>query len=174
MIPTGNKETESRDHARANWIEGLKKAVPVARNAGIVLTVENFPGKHSAFVTAEDFLQAHREIPQLRLTYDSGNAASGENPSYSFRKTFPYTVHAHFKDWYISDQPKEGYREMLNGKYFKPALIGEGEIEHTKILKEMKEKNYDKYINIEYEGNQDPYEGIRKAVKYLRNIEKNI
>jgi sugar phosphate isomerase/epimerase len=171
MLPTPAKPERSSAESRRNWIEGLKEVAPIAQDAGVTLTVENFPGKESPFVTADHFLEAAAEVPGLKLTYDSGNAGSGEDPAESFRRTASYAVHAHFKDWSVSDEPKEGYREMLDGRYYAPALIGEGCIPHKEIVEAMKSAGYDGFINIEYEGNKyDPYEGIRRAVDYLRRL----
>lgn len=171
MIPTMDKPEIPRDTFHRFWIDALKQIAPLAEDAGVILTVENFPGAGSAFVTADDYLQAKREVPSLKLTYDNGNAASGEDPVESFEKCRDDVVHTHFKDWYISDTPKEGYRQMLNGKYFQPALIGEGDIDTPACWNAMRNAGYDKYINIEYEGNDVPAaEGIRKVVEYLRSL----
>lgn len=174
LIPTGNKDVGDRDQARRNWIEGLREAVPIAEDAGIVLTVENFPGNHSAFVVADDLLQACGEVPGLRITYDCGNAFGGEDPAESFRKTADVTVHAHFKDWEVSKTPKEGFREMLCGEFHRPALLGEGSVDHRSVLHAMKDCGYDGCINIEYEGKRDPYQSVRKAVNHLRELEESL
>ncbi|MBN1555013.1 MAG: sugar phosphate isomerase/epimerase [Phycisphaerae bacterium] len=171
MLPTKVIPGRSSAESRRNWIEGLKDVAPIAKDAGVILTVENFPGKESPFVTADHFLEAAGEVPGLKLTYDSGNAGSGEDPAESFRRTASHAVHAHFKDWEISDQPQDGYREMLDGRYYKPALIGEGDIPHKPVIEAMKSAGYEGFINIEYEGDKyDPYEGIRRAVEYLRGL----
>jgi sugar phosphate isomerase/epimerase len=171
MLPTHVKPDHPSAQSRRNWIEGLKEIAPITKQSGVTLTVENFPGKESPFVTAAHFLEAAAEVPGLKLTFDSGNAGSGEDPVESFRRTASYVVHAHFKDWSIADTPAEGYREMLDGRYYAPALIGEGNIPHKAVIAAMKNAGYNGYINIEYEGNKyDPYEGIRRAVECLRSI----
>jgi len=48
----------TRDAFRDLWIEVLKQIAPLANNAGLILTVENFPGQLSAFVTADDYFKA--------------------------------------------------------------------------------------------------------------------
>lgn len=174
LIPTGNKDVGGREAARRNWIDGLREAVDIARAAGIVLTVENFPGARSAFVTAADFLAAWREVPDLRLTFDSGNAFGGEDPADSFRRTAPLTVHAHFKDWDVFPGPGDGRIEMLSGRYCRAAPLGRGVVDHRSVLQAMKQADYQGCINIEYEGNEDPYEVIREAVNYLREVESDL
>ena len=171
MVPTGGSD-KPRAERRRDWINGLAQAAPFAADAGVTLTVENFPGLTSPFVTAADILEAVEEIPGLKITYDNGNAASGEEPAASFERCAKHVVHAHFKDWDIVKVPTEGHREMLDGKFYRPALIGEGDVDQAACLRAMKAAGYEGYINIEYENNKyDPYEATRKAVEYLRSLE---
>lgn len=172
MIPPGARVNETdRNETRKAWISALKQVAPLTDDAGLILTVENFPGKFSPFVTSSDFFQAQKEIPQLKLTYDNGNAASGEDPVESFKKCADYVVHAHFKDWDITDHPEEGYREMQDGKYYRAALIGEGNIDTKGCWKAMREYGYKGFINIEYENNLYPADqAIKKVAEYLRSF----
>lgn len=171
MIPTCWNTELDRDAFRDFWIEALLQIAPVTDDAEITLTIENFPGRHSAFITADDYYRAKAAIPQLRLTYDNGNAAFGENEVDSFRRSAGDVVHAHFKDWYISDIPGAGCLESLDGRYFKPALIGEGDIDTSGCWNAMRDCNYDGFINIEYESSDIPaLEAMTKAVKYLRSL----
>jgi sugar phosphate isomerase/epimerase len=171
MIPTSLKADIERDAFRDLWIRGLKQIAPLADAAGLILTIENFPGKSSAFITADDYFKAKAEVPQLKLTYDDGNAASGEDPIESFKHCADDVVHAHFKDWYISDTPQEGYREMLSGKYFRPALISQGDVDTAGVWKAMKEYGYKGFVNIEYEGNEIKADkAMQIVVEYLRSL----
>lgn len=172
MIPTSARvDTADRAAYRREWIEALKQIAPLTDDAGIALTVENFPGKFSPFITAADFFEAQREIPQLRLTFDNGNASSGEDPVESFKQCSDYVVHAHFKDWDIIDAPTEGYREMSDGRHYCPALIGEGDVNTVGCWNAMRDYGYQGYINIEYENNK--YKGdeaIKRVAEYLRSL----
>ncbi|OPZ29577.1 MAG: Xylose isomerase-like TIM barrel [Lentisphaerae bacterium ADurb.BinA184] len=157
--------------ARANWIRGLREFMPPAGGDGPAVTVENFPGCNSPFVTAADFLEARREIPGLMLTYDNGNAASGEDPEESCRRCAPYIVHAHFKDWVVRDDAADGYTRMRDGRYYQPALIGEGVVPQARCLAALRAAGYTGCINIEYEGNlYPPAEAVRRAVATLRAL----
>ncbi|NMA47810.1 MAG: sugar phosphate isomerase/epimerase [Lentisphaerae bacterium] len=172
MIPPG-PPADCRDakRCRDNYIKGLQKIADYALQAQVILTVENFPGQYSPFVTADDFLAARAEVPGLMLTFDNGNAASGEDVAASFTKVAPYVVHAHFKDWKIRTDPAEGWRLMRDGRYYQAALIGEGNIDQKATIAAMKKAGYDKYINVEYEGNAySGEEAMRRAVRYLREL----
>lgn len=167
MVVTPGKEGVSRDDTRNNFIRGLQQAAPWAKDAGITLTVENFPGAASPFVTASDFHAAQRAIPGLKLTYDNGNAGTGENPAESFRLCAKDVVHAHFKDWELCTDGMLG----LDGRRYRGALIGEGIVDQRSCLAAMKKAGYPGYINIEYEGSKyDPEEATRRAAKYLTGL----
>jgi sugar phosphate isomerase/epimerase len=171
MVVTPGRADTPRAETRRRYVDAMKNLMPLGRQAGVRITVENFPGKHSPFVTAADFQDAAALLPGLGLTFDSGNAASGEEPSESYLRCASETVHAHFKDWTVLTSKEEGGNEMLCGLRFKPALIGEGVLNHKAILKAMQQAHYNGCINIEYEGPADPYEAIRRAVSYLRSVE---
>jgi len=171
MIPTPGKEGLSSAESRKNWIAGFVEAIPLAKDAGIILTVENFPGVDSPFVTADEVLEAVGKVPGLRITFDNGNAFSGEDPAESYRRCAEYVVHSHFKDWDVSGVEKAEYRKMRKGGYSIPALIGEGSVDQKSCLDAMKKGGYAGYINIEYEGNKySAAEGVRRAVQYLRSM----
>jgi sugar phosphate isomerase/epimerase len=171
MIPTMQRPDLDRLAFRARWIEALEQIAPLAAQAGVVLTIENFPGCASAFVTAADFCAAKQRVPSLKLTFDSGNAAGGEDPVASYQACAADVVHVHLKDWTVRDEPTEGYRQMLNGKYFRSALIGEGDMPTAAVWQALRTAGYKGFVNIEYEGNEIPAaEAMRRAVTYLRSL----
>ena len=173
MIPTPPKEGLSSKESRKNWIAGLSEVIPSAKDAGLFLSVENFPGVESPFVTADELLEAVGKVPGLKITFDNGNAFTGEDPAESFRKSVKHVVHIHFKDWDVSNEKKEGYREVRKGGYNIPALIGEGAVNQKSCLDAIRDSGYEGYINIEYEGGKyNAYEGVERAVNYLRSIEE--
>ena len=171
MIPTPARGGQDRAEARRNWIAGLKEVAPFATDAGLALTVENFPGENSPFVAADDLLEAVDKVPDLKITYDNGNAATTEDPAESFRRCAEHVVHAHFKDWLLSETRREGYRRMLDGRYYRSALIGEGVVDHAACLAAMRAAGYNGCVNVEYEGGEyTPAEAVRRAVGYLRGL----
>jgi len=170
MIPTPGKKDVPRDLARRYIIRGLQEAMVVARQAGVTLMLENFPGADSPFVISSDMLEAVREVPGLKITFDNGNVLmGGEDPAASCQRCAEHVVHAHFKDWVLAE-PGKGM-EGLDGRRYASALIGEGLVDHKACLQAMKLAGYSGYINIEYEGDKyPPDEATRRAVAYLRNM----
>lgn len=170
MIPTSAaKGISDPAENRRIWIEKLSMIAPLAEARNLILTVENFPGANSAFVTADDFYEAKKAIPSLKLTFDNGNASTGEDQIESLKRSFKDVVHVHFKDWEIIDHAEEGWRMMRDGRYYRAALIGEGKVDSRATLALLEELGYTGYINIEYEGNRYPGdEAVKKALEYLR------
>lgn len=170
MLPTPGKEGRTREETRRNILEGLKEVSDFAREAGITVTVENFPGALSPFLVASDVLEAVREVPGLALTFDNGNVLTGgEDPAASFTSCAEHVVHAHFKDWHLAE---EGAGFLgLDGRRYRGGLIGEGIVDQRSCLAAMKQAGYTGFINIEYEGNDyTPTEATRKATAYLRGL----
>jgi len=170
MIVTPGHASMPRDITRRYWIRGLQESAGLARAVGITLTIENFPGLHSPFAISSDILEAIREVPELKLTFDNGNAQiGGEAPAISFLRCREHVVHAHFKDWHRSDDPQAN--EGLDGIRYRPGLIGQGVVEQRACLQAMKQSGYTGHINIEYEGSElPPDEATRQAVKYLHGL----
>ena len=167
VVPNAFPEVTDPAENRRRWCDVLAAAAPLAEARGIAMSVENFPGVSSAFVTAADFHEAKAAVPSLKLTYDGGNAATGEDPVESLKSYIGDVVHVHFKDWKFSDT--QGNMKMTNGKFGTPALIGEGDVDNRAILRTLEEADYKGYINIEYENNDyRADEAVKRALAYLK------
>ena len=165
-VPMGG---ETAGQNRDVWRDLLKRIAPLAQERNLVLTVENFPGIASPFVTADDFYDVKKDVPSLKLTFDNGNAFTGEDPVESLKRCAKDIAHVHLKDWFRSENAQEGYRQMKDGFYYKPALIGEGVVDSRATVRTLEETGYKGFVNIEYEGNEYPsHEGVRKVLEYLR------
>lgn len=160
---------------RKRWMEVLNRTAAECAERNLIPTIENFPGEYSPVVTAEDFLAFQRQIPSLRLTFDAGNAFTGEDPVESFRRTFEFIVHMHFKDFHVRAASAPGFWRGRDGRWYRPALIGEGAIDHSRMLRAVLESGYSGWGNIEYEASDLPREtGIRRACASLRQIVSQI
>ena len=171
MLPPApfDKELSAAENRR-RWAELLVKVAPLAKERGLALTVENFPGKNSPVVTADDFYELKAAVPELKLTFDNGNAGSGEDQIASLRRCFKDIVHVHLKDWERRDGFTEGWMEMRDGSFCKPALIGEGVVDSRATVRELEALGYTGYINIEYEGNEKPADkAVQQALGFLRS-----
>jgi len=168
MLPIKGKNEFTREESRRNVIEGLKEAIKEGKRYNITITVEHFPDITGPFLVSDDINFAIKEIPELRVTFDSGNVIlGGEKPEDAFINNQRYIIHSHFKDWIISEDGRSG----TDGKKYKPALVGEGIIDYKKLVKIMKEYGYDGYINLEYEGYEyEPSLAMEKGLKFLKSL----
>jgi sugar phosphate isomerase/epimerase len=178
MLPVGGKEELSRDQSRDNYLSGLEEVIEFADDAGVTVTIENFPSRHSPFITSADMNSSVKRIPQLRVTYDNGNVATGgETGPEGFTNSAPYIVHAHFKDWKQCDPDSPGARLFLDGKYRRAELVGDGDVDQIGCLRAMHQYGYTGYINFEYEGSElSPHdatvEGVRRLQKWISLVEQ--
>lgn len=172
MLPIPGKPEYTREQSRTHWLAGLKEIMPRVQTSGIKLTVEHFPQDISPFILSDDMEIGIREVPGFYVTFDSGNMLTGgEDPAKAFRRHKDCILHAHFKDWTLDSEGRCG----LDGRNYRPALIGEGIVPYENLLRVMKECHYTGYIDIEYENNDYPAaEAVKKAVDYLRNLESHL
>lgn len=137
------------------WCRLLEKVLPLAQEAGVILSVEFFAGAASAFTTAEDFFAAKKRLPDLKLTFDGANCFFSEDPVETLERCYPEIVHVHLKDWIESP---DGGQTGSDGRRYAPALAGEGDVDSDAILRALKSRGYAGFINIEYEAERYPAE----------------
>ncbi len=170
MIPMGGKGSLSPAESRTNIIQGLSAAVEIADTFGLTVTIEHMHGISSPFVTSVDINEAIDAVPGLRVTFDSGNCLTGgEQPQDAFARSKDSIVHVHFKDWTIS--PDTNGIDGSDGRYYLPALIGEGIVDHEAVISKMAECGYDGYINIEYQSTKyDSKYAVSRASRYILSL----
>jgi sugar phosphate isomerase/epimerase len=168
MIPPAGRDDLSRTESRRNWIAGLNEALPIARDAGIALTIEDFGMGSSPFVTSSDLLAAVDGVPGLKLTFDNGNCfTGGEDPVAAWRAVREHTVHVHFKSFYLAERPDEGFL-AIDGRHYVSAVIGRGLVDNAASVAALKKDGYEGYINLEAgEDGVEPREAIRLSAEYL-------
>ena len=176
MVALGGQEGFPRQEARRHVIEAFARYVPLARSAGITVTVEDYPTLWAPFLTSADMNEAVAAVPGMKITFDSGNCLiGGEQPLDMYRNCKEHVVHVHFKDLVLSPKgPKS--RLALDGKFYDPAeLMGEGIVDFRACLQAMEDAGYEGYVNFEYEGSKyTPFDAARKGIPYLRGLYDSI
>ncbi len=170
MLPVSGKTEFTRAESRQNVIAGLKEVIGFADDAGVTVTVENFPHHLSPFIVSADVNAAIDEIPQLRVTFDNGNVTTGgEDAPDGFLNSAEYVVHAHFKDWKVCSPDDPGARIGMDGNYRRAVLVGDGDVDQVGCIQAMADYGYDGYINFEYEGSElTPREATIEGVRRMR------
>ncbi len=172
MLPVRGKKELSREQSFRNVIAGLKEVMDCAESAGVTVTVEHFPSPLSPFVVSADVNCAVAEIPRLRVTFDNGNVTTGgESAPEGFLNSAEYIVHAHFKDFAVCSPAQPGARLCLDGKYRRPVLLGDGDVDQIGCLRVMEESGYRGHIDFEYEGSEyTPRQATVEGVRRLREM----
>lgn len=129
-------------------VEGIQQCLQKAEACGMLLALENHWGLGS---TPEGMLKIHERVnsPWLGLLMDTGNFL--EDPYDKLKMIATKTSFVQAKTYYGG------------GEWYSL------ELDYPRIIKILKEVNYQGYISIEFEGKEDPYSGVRKSVDLLRN-----
>ncbi len=169
MLPTpGNPEHPDRREYRKLWTDALAKIGPLAAKRGLVFTIENFDGIISPFITANEFLEAAAAVPELKLTFDCGNAFTGEDPLVSLEKTKKFLRHVHLKDLEGPfDCQVEDSKRMLDGRWYRFSLPMQGNVGIDAVIRKLEKLGYTGYANLEYQFNRFPLDRQLAALRKL-------
>lgn len=174
MLPTWPAPEHSREVAFEEWLPVIREYAKSAVSLGLIPTIENFPRHNSPMVTVADFRRFQKECPQLKLTFDDGNCAGGENEVDALEAVFDDIAHVHLKDFCFYGSPvreRGNCIPTLDGRWMSPAVIGAGDVRTAECLAVLKKKNYQGFINLEYEGREfEPLDGLRMAIDNLRQM----
>jgi sugar phosphate isomerase/epimerase len=154
------------------WVNGLGRILPLAADAGMTVSVENFPGAASPMVTSDDYLAMQNELPDPGLALDSGNLTTGGDTAIrALRRCAPNVRHVHLKDFCRSDTPREGYQRMLDGLWYRDALPGAGIADVARFLRELCSIGYTGCVDLEYLGADiEPEKALLAMVSYVRKV----
>lgn len=172
MIPVCPLDRGSRELDRAKWGEAFARIAPLAVQAGITPTFEAMGVYMSPVQTADECLEILNAVPDMRITFDTGNVETAENPAVSYCKLADKVVHAHFKDFLCASAPcDEGvWHPALNGKYYKQVEFGKGSSDLPTMWKTMKAHGYQGYVNFETTSDEIPMpEFLKMLCDRMRN-----
>jgi sugar phosphate isomerase/epimerase len=172
LVTTGGcAEGQDKAEARRNVARALAEILPYAREAGVILTIEDFGSPAAPYQTSDEVLETCELAgPDLMVCYDSGNMVMGdEDPVDFLRAVAPRVRHAHAKDWTLVSDDQARLRSRA-GKGYIGAVCGEGVLDYPAIIAELKAVDYQGFLAFEYEGPDDPVEMTRKGMAYLAGL----
>lgn len=138
----------SAEDAERNASEALEEAGDYAGKRGIFLGIEN----HDSIGTADRLLRIVRAVksPWVGVNLDTGN----------FRADDPYAEMEGSAAYAINVQVKTKLK--INGK--------EEETDLDRVGKILRDAGYQGYVVLEYEENNDPYEGVPPVLDRMRKF----
>lgn len=102
---------------------------------------------------------------------DMGNfACVDEDSAMAVSRLAPLAVHVHAKDFQkraFTVGPAEGYFMTRGCNYLRGVAVGEGDIPVKQCIAILRRAGYDGYLSLEYEGQEDCIEGIKKGYAAL-------
>lgn len=146
----------------ARIIDALGEVAQAAERSGVVLALENHGGLPC---TGEEQVRAIETInsPFLKATIDVGNYMQGGQEGHEGTAVAAkHAAYVHFKDY----RKKTPNLPWELGR----ATVGEGDVDHLKCLKALKNAGYNGDIAIEYEGIEEERIGVPKSVAYTKKI----
>ena len=150
------RETDYLDEFKASleddrkaWTEYYAQALPLARKAGVTLTLESTGMINSPIVTVSEALEVLRNVPGLKLTLDHGNMQTAEDAVEAYSILKEHVVHVHLKDWKVYDSPRADTTLKRCGKYFANAVIGKGDMDLRTFWENLDSRGRNLYVNLE-------------------------
>lgn len=173
-FPESHRGVRSFEAALPRLAEGCRAVAEYAMGVGIRTMVEN----HGYF--CQDSERVEKLVctvnhPNFGLLVDMGNfICVDENPAVAVGRLMPYAFHCHAKDFHLKPgtvpYPGEGWNVSRGGGYWRGAIIGHGDVPVLQCLRAMRRVKYDGVLSIEFEGLEEPLNGIRLGLANLRRL----
>jgi hexulose-6-phosphate isomerase len=151
LVPFFGSSKLERPDEIERVVEGMRGVAPVARDAGVVLAVENtLPGPENAA------LAAAVGSPAVGIYYDTGNAlGAGYDPVAEVRTLGRALARVHFKD----------YKRGQGG-----VMMGQGDVDFPGVVRELDAVGYDGWVILEAASPNDPIEDARANLAFTRTL----
>lgn len=171
MIPGfySSMEEAVRKMERDNMLKAMREMCEYAASRGIQPTIEDFDDTASPIATAGQMEWFTRRIPQLKVTFDTGNfLCSGEDEWEAYELLRQDIVHVHCKDRSLTARPGCEEKRASDGTLLYPAPAGAGCIRMKEIITALEEAGYDGIYTIEHFGAEDQLQFIKASAKWLK------
>lgn len=153
----------AREAGIRSAVAHLREAAPIAADYGVTLVFEDHskPGAWHYMDFAyppDNFLEIARQVESagIKVNFDTGNiVAYGQDPLPVLKQVINQVATIH-----VSDMAEKGV--------FRPTAIGAGVVPNREIFAYLKRSGFDGWLCLE-EASGTGFEGIQKAVDYVRN-----
>ncbi len=150
----------------------VREIAEYAAERSIVTSLENHGFYMQASLRVERFIRAVNH-PNFRLTMDMGNfLCVNENPVHAVRRLAKRAVMVHVKDFHVKRKaaaPTFGWFATPTAIALRGAIVGHGAIDIPTQLKLLRRAKYTGYLSLEFEGIEEPVQGIKLGLEYLRD-----
>lgn len=157
------------------WIiEGLTTASAYAHQKGVTLALENHGQLCGRSDQVETILNAVAS-PALKANPDTGNfLLVHQAPHTAVAALSTRAAMCHFKDFHVVPDDYTGFAYTgIEGLKFAGTAIGEGDVDLADCVSALRQAGFDGWMNIEYEGEEDPFSAVSRSVEYTRHLLQN-
>ncbi|HWR45388.1 sugar phosphate isomerase/epimerase family protein [Sporomusa sp.] len=136
------------------WVEAMNQVLELAKSLGIVLAVENGPDAQKG--NPEVFKEIFAVLPELGLTYDTGN--------WLYANTKPEVA----LEWFLSQVGYVHLKDIIceNGS-LKHGHPGTGLVDVKGLKERIQASGYTGLLALEFPGGDKPLERVFKSLAYL-------
>ena len=173
-VPDEAKSYVGFEQVLPTLVEGCKKITEYAKAKGIVTSIEN----HGFF--CQDSERVEKIVTGVAdsnfgVLIDIGNfCCVDENSANAVGRLAPFAKHVHAKDFHIKSgnglNPGEGFFKSRGGNYLRGSIIGHGDIPVYQCINILKDKGYDGWISVEFEGLENCEKGIKIGFDNLKSM----
>ena len=162
------------ENALGRIAPAVRAVTEYAATKGIRTMTENHGFISQDSVRVEKLVGAV-DNPNFGVLLDLGNfLCADEDPAIAVGRLAPYAFHAHAKDFHVKSgdgmNPGDGWFMSRGGNYLRGAIIGHGDAPLLQSIRALKRTGYDGVLSVEFEGMEDPLEGIRIGQANLRRL----
>ena len=156
------------------WLnEAIEASLPLARELGQVLLVANLGFRGDIYGDPDWVVETCEHFgTDVRTVYDVGNfTMAGHDSVAALERVYPYTVHVHLKDWITLERERPGssWRGTREGAWFQAVDLGQGIVPLDPVIARLGQLGYDGMVSPEYEGAEDPWQVMDRALDYTRS-----
>ncbi len=154
--------------------KGCRAVTEYAASKGIKTMTENH-----GFIS-QDSLRVEQLVTAVNHTnfgvlIDFGNFfCADEDSGIAVGRLAPFAFHAHAKDFHFKKgtefNPGDGWFMTRAGNFIRGAIIGHGNVPLLQAIRALKRTGYDGVLSIEFEGIEDPNQGIAIGLNNLRKL----
>lgn len=146
----GSAENKSKEEAKKLCISALEQCGDYAREKGVYLGIENHGG---IVAEAEDLLEIIKSVrsPAIGINLDTGNFHTAD-PYRDLALCAPYAVNVQIKAEIQPRGEKQGKADLV------------------RLVKILRDANYQGYVALEYESAEDPWKAVPGLLRELGRL----
>lgn len=114
--------------------------------------------------------------PNYGWLLDMGNflCADCDNLLNAYDRAIPYVFHVHAKDFLWKpgterDPASWGWFKTRGGNHIRGTIVGHGVVPVRQCMAMLKNANYDGYVTVEFEGQEENLRAVEAGLKYLKD-----